>query len=116
MRVLYTYAGGSGHADPLVPLADAVRTAGHAVAFAGGRSGADVPKAHGFRVFAPPGAAPVPSPPIAPLRPIDMAHEYEVLRDFYAGREARERASLVLELCARWKPTSSSATRSTSAA
>ena len=42
MRVLFTFAGGSGHADPLVPIAEAVRAAGHDVAFFGRRSAATV--------------------------------------------------------------------------
>ena len=35
MRVLFTFAGGRGHAEPPVPIADAARAAGHAVAFSG---------------------------------------------------------------------------------
>jgi UDP:flavonoid glycosyltransferase YjiC (YdhE family) len=34
VRALFTYAGGSGHAEPLVPFAAALREVGHAVAFA----------------------------------------------------------------------------------
>ena len=33
-----------------------------------------------------------------------MEHEYQVLRDFYAGRSARARVSRILELSARWQP------------
>ena len=35
MRMLFTFAGGSGHLEPLLPIARAARAAGHLVAFAG---------------------------------------------------------------------------------
>ena len=35
MRLLFTFAGGSGHFEPLVPIARAAGAAGHSVAFAG---------------------------------------------------------------------------------
>ena len=35
MRVIFTFAGGQGHLDPLVPIARAAAAAGHSVAFAG---------------------------------------------------------------------------------
>jgi UDP:flavonoid glycosyltransferase YjiC (YdhE family) len=37
MRMLFGFAGGSGHLEPLVPLARAAREAGHVDAFAGRR-------------------------------------------------------------------------------
>jgi len=104
VRVLFTFAGGSGHADPLVPIAGAVRTAGHDVAFAGRRSGADAAEAQGFDLLA--DATEVRTtgtpPTITPLLALDMEREYRVLRDFYAGVEARQRATEILELIAGW--------------
>jgi len=35
MRMLFAFAGGSGHLEPLVPIARAAKAAGHSVAFAG---------------------------------------------------------------------------------
>ena len=35
MRILFAFAGGSGHLEPLVPIARAAKAAGHSVAFAG---------------------------------------------------------------------------------
>ncbi|MEX2275023.1 MAG: glycosyltransferase [Actinomycetota bacterium] len=103
-RILFTFAGGSGHADPLVPIAEAASAAGHKVAFAGGRSGAIVAEEQGFSVFlASDGAGGAPST-IAPLRPLDMEREYAVLRDFYAGVEASRRADQILELSELWRP------------
>jgi UDP:flavonoid glycosyltransferase YjiC (YdhE family) len=104
MRILFTFAGGSGHADPLVPIAAAVRAAGHTVAFSGRRSGAAVAEAQGFRLFADP-ADPTDGPQaITPLRTLDMENENRVLRDFYAGVEARRRATKILDLIAEWHP------------
>jgi UDP:flavonoid glycosyltransferase YjiC (YdhE family) len=31
MRILFTFVGGSGHFDPLIPIARAAEAAGHAV-------------------------------------------------------------------------------------
>jgi len=35
LRVLFSFVGGTGHAEPLVPVALAVRAAGHDVAVTG---------------------------------------------------------------------------------
>jgi UDP:flavonoid glycosyltransferase YjiC (YdhE family) len=35
VRFLLTFAGGSGHFEPLLPIARAAREAGHVVAFSG---------------------------------------------------------------------------------
>jgi UDP:flavonoid glycosyltransferase YjiC (YdhE family) len=35
MRILFTFAGGSGHLEPLIPIARAAEAAGHTVAFSG---------------------------------------------------------------------------------
>jgi UDP:flavonoid glycosyltransferase YjiC (YdhE family) len=103
-RVLFTFAGRSGHADPLVPIACAVTAAGHSAAFAGRRSGAAVAEAQGFTLFAIPAESAGSPPAITPLLGLDMEREYRVLRDFYAGLEARLRATRILELIAEWHP------------
>jgi UDP:flavonoid glycosyltransferase YjiC (YdhE family) len=104
LRILFTFAGGSGHANPLVPIAKALRTAGHAVAFAGLRSGAAVVEAHGFNLFAGPEGAGNEPPTITPLVALDVEREYRVLRDHYAGRWARFQAARVLGLSGEWRP------------
>ena len=116
VRVLFTFAGGSGHAEPLVPIATAVHAAGHGVAFAG-RHGAVAPlEVHGFTLFPDPADATDDSATITPLLEIDMEREYEVLRDAYADRFARAAAARLLQLNEQGNPTSSSATRWTSGA
>jgi len=50
-RFLFSVAGGYGHFHPLVPLARALKQAGHEVAFAVGASLRPMAEAAGFRVF-----------------------------------------------------------------
>jgi UDP:flavonoid glycosyltransferase YjiC (YdhE family) len=104
MRLLFTFAGGSGHVDPLVPIAEALRRAGHEVAFVGRRSAAGSVEANGFPVLGEPADEGADPGEIAPLRPLDVEREYRVLRAYYAGRSARERAPRVLDACAEWRP------------
>ena len=51
MRVLFTSLPQSGHFNPLVPIARALREAGHAVAFACPAGFAPTVEAAGFTVF-----------------------------------------------------------------
>jgi UDP:flavonoid glycosyltransferase YjiC (YdhE family) len=104
VRVLFTFAGGSGHADPLIPIAASARSAGHDVAFTGRRSAAGTVEEGGFPLLGEPADLAESSPAIAPLLALDMDREYRVLREFYAGRLARERATRVLDVCAEWRP------------
>jgi UDP:flavonoid glycosyltransferase YjiC (YdhE family) len=106
VRVLFTYAGGSGHADPLVPIADAVRTSGHTAAFFGRRSAAAVLDANGFSLFADaddPALTTGDHATITPLLELDMEREYRDLRGF-ADRIARARMAGVLEVTGEWHP------------
>jgi hypothetical protein len=96
VRVLFTFAGGTGHAIPLVPIAGAAEAAGHTVAFAGSRSAASALEAYGFRVFTERVDTTAEPVTITPLLDVDMEREYSVLRSYYADRLARERARRVL--------------------
>ena len=104
MRVLFTFAGGSGHLEPLVPIAWAVREAGHACAFSGRSAVAGRVRELGFEMFVtgPPG----PEAPLTrtPLVEVDLEREAQVLRDGFARRIARERAAGVLKVCDEWRP------------
>jgi UDP:flavonoid glycosyltransferase YjiC (YdhE family) len=103
---LCTYAGGSGHADPLVPVAGAVRAAGHDVAFFGRRSAAAALDANGFTLFADAddrALAAGDDAAITPLLELDMEREYRDLRGF-ADRIGRARMDRVVALVDEWRP------------
>ena len=57
MRILFTFAGGTGHFLPLVPVARAAERAGHVVAFAGQDGMVATIEAAGFTAFASGGAS-----------------------------------------------------------
>jgi UDP:flavonoid glycosyltransferase YjiC (YdhE family) len=104
MRVLFTFAGGSGHLEPLVPIARAVRAAGHAVAFSGRSAVAERVSEVGFAMFVTGPSGPEAPPARTPLLEVDLEREARALRDGFADRIARERATGVLEVCAAWGP------------
>jgi UDP:flavonoid glycosyltransferase YjiC (YdhE family) len=97
-RFLFAFAGGTGHVEPLLPLARAAAAAGHAVALTGRRSavGPDLELD-----FFPSGRE---RPPTRiPLRELDREREQREFRGF-AGRPAEERADKVGVLCSQWRP------------
>ncbi|AHH97716.1 glycosyltransferase [Kutzneria albida] len=101
MRILFTFVGGNGHYQPLVPIARAARAAGHTVAFTGEPwfTGAvtEFP-VHGI------GVGGSHKPQRTPLVALDVAHEERVLTENFARRRAGLRAAGLLELCAQWRP------------
>lgn len=101
MRILFTFAGGRGHLEPLLPVAHAAEAAGHTVAVTGRASIASVAAEQGLAVFH---SGPELVPERRPLVPLDAGREDRVLRDGFAGRQARTRAAAVLELCGEWRP------------
>ena len=101
MRILFAFTGGRGHAEPLLPLAEAARAAGHTVAFGGRGSILPVVEERGFDAFATePGTKPAER---LPLQPLDLEREARDFRDGFVLR-SRERAPGVLELCREWQP------------
>jgi UDP:flavonoid glycosyltransferase YjiC (YdhE family) len=103
-RMLFTFAGGTGHFLPLVPFARAAEKAGHIVAF-GGQPGmlATVAEA-GFSANDTGGRTLLETTERAPLLEFDLAREERAVREGYAGRTARERATKVRRLCEVWRP------------
>ncbi|MEV4626164.1 glycosyltransferase [Micromonospora sp. NPDC049523] len=111
MRFLFSFAGGSGHFIPLVPIARAAEAAGHQVAFACTPGMAATVEAAGFTAVvseaAPAGApraTPTAPPERIPLRPIDYAQIDREIHDIFAGRAARQRAARMLDICPTWQP------------
>lgn len=104
MRFLFTFAGGNGHFEPLVPLARAALAAGHTVAFAGQAAMLTAMEAAGFTAFATAGATLDATPARQPLLKVDRAREERDLREGFATRLARTRADALLTLCDTWQP------------
>ena len=103
MRILFTFVGGNGHLQPLLPTARAARAAGHTVAFCCPPTMVSTVAAAGFEAL-PVGEWDGAPPPRLPLVAVSTEHEDQVLRDVFAGRVARDRAVGVGEACARWRP------------
>ena len=103
MRYLFTFVGGNGHFEPLLPIARAATAAGHAVAFAGGPGMVATVEALGFTVFAigPGGSGP---PRRLPLLEVNAEREDRDLRERFARRAAGIRAPGIVALCAEWQP------------
>ncbi|MGI5244986.1 glycosyltransferase [Dactylosporangium sp. CA-139066] len=98
MRMLFAFAGGNGHLQPLLPLAYAARCASHAVAVTG--RPAVLPKdLEGF-----PAGADVPDDARRPLARLDRAREEREFRDGFGGWIARERAATTRRVAERWRP------------
>jgi len=104
VRILFTFAGGNGHFEPLAPIARATEAVGHTVAFAGQSAMVSMVEAAGFAMFATGGATVGSNPKISELLAVDTEREDRALSEGYAGRTARERASALLALCTEWKP------------
>jgi UDP:flavonoid glycosyltransferase YjiC (YdhE family) len=103
MRILFTFAGGSGHLEPLVPIARAAQAAGHAVAFSGRPWMVAKVEALGFPCFAA-GSDLGLTPQRLPLAAIDTLRDMRAVGAGFGRRVARSRAADLLPLCADWKP------------
>src|SRR6266446_6789520 len=103
MRILFTFVGGSGHVDPLTPVARAAEAVGHTVAFGCGPSMVSTVEAAGFTVL-PLGTGTASPPERIPLRPLDAAREDQEFRDRFARHGAQHRAPHTITLCTEWQP------------
>jgi UDP:flavonoid glycosyltransferase YjiC (YdhE family) len=101
--MLFTFIGGSGHGEPLVPVARAAKAAGHTVAFGCGPSMVSTPEAAGFTAFAL-GTGADSAPERLPLRPLDAEREDQEFRDGFARHGAQGRAPHTIALCNEWQP------------
>ena len=110
VRVLFTYAGGSGHAEPMVPVADALRSAGHTVAFTGAARPLASLAARGFEALTlgqPATEAVAMTESATELKPLvepDQDHEDDVIRRVYAGTATQRRVPLYAEMFKYWRP------------
>jgi len=103
LRILFTFSGGTGHLNPLVPIARAAQAAGHVVAVTGQPSMVATIEATGLPAIPTGTGFGDPTTRIA-LKELDADREDQDLRDGFANRMARDRAVPLLELCAGWRP------------
>ncbi len=103
LRILFTFVGGQGHFDPLVPIARATAAAGHTVAFGCAPSMVSTVETTGFTALAM-GTDTSSPPQRTPLRPLDSEREDRHLRDRFARYTAQYRVPRTLELCSVWGP------------
>jgi UDP:flavonoid glycosyltransferase YjiC (YdhE family) len=101
--MLFCFVGGPGHFEPLRPLAETARAAGHTVAVACGRTLVPFVEAAGFRAF---GIGPAPSPGPRrrlPLQEIDPESAEREVRERLVEYGARIRAAGILPLASEWE-------------
>jgi UDP:flavonoid glycosyltransferase YjiC (YdhE family) len=102
VRALFCFTGGTGHFLPTVPIARAVRARGHHVAYSCQPGMVAVVERAGFPAFDSGGRTLTDPHARLPLAPVDRSGEVEVLRTFFAGRTARERAPRIAEVATSW--------------
>lgn len=100
-RILFTAAGGHGHLQPLLPLAQHAARAGHEVLVTGAASLADSATSRGLAFRA---TGPDLQPIHTPLAVHDLDKERRAVGGYFIARLGRSRAEAVLELCRSWGP------------
>src|SRR5690242_3082166 len=109
VRILVTFEGGSGHFEPLLPIARAAEAAGHTVAFACAPERIPAVEAAGFPAFVA-GVDIGSTPETAALEtrygalPVIAEREALLLREGFAGLYARHKAADLLTLGTTWRP------------
>src|SRR5215831_19216900 len=103
MRILFTLAGGSGHLEPLLPLARAARARGHTVAFSARPWMVPKIEALRFEAF---GAGPDAglTPVRKPLAPVDLAADLRRIGTGFGRRVTSSRAAELVPVCQAWRP------------
>ena len=101
--MLFTFAGGSGHLEPLIPLARAAEAGRHTVAFAARPWMVPQVDAAGFPAF-PAGSDAGLTPKRLPLAEADLDQDMRDVGSGFGHRIARERAADILSLCLEWQP------------
>src|SRR3954463_8069175 len=104
MRVLVTFAGGTGHFLPTLPYARQLRARGPQVRYGCQQAMLAVVEAAGFPAVDTGGATLLPPDERRPLSPVDRAHEQRVVADFFVARVGTDRAARISALIADWRP------------
>ncbi len=100
-RILFAAAGGHGHLQPLLPLAERAARTGHEVLVTGAASLGGHVTARGL-AFAATGPDLVSI--AAPLTVHDVNDERRIVASYFVARLGRARARHVLDLCSSWQP------------
>jgi UDP:flavonoid glycosyltransferase YjiC (YdhE family) len=104
VRILFSFVGGRGHIEPLLPIARAAEEAGNSVAFVGRPSRLPAAETLGFDVL-PLGSPGRSEPPQRrPLLKLDVRREERDVRERFIRDAARERAPSAIALYAEWQP------------
>ncbi|MCQ4117832.1 hypothetical protein [Rhodococcus tibetensis] len=103
-KVLFSFAGGIGHLNLMLPVARALRNAGHAVGVCGQANIID--GTSGFDAYFPCGSsAPPPTDQSTGiLAGPDLDHEFSVIGAYFAGALATRRLRDVRQSIDRWAP------------
>lgn len=104
VRILVTFAGGSGHFLPTVPFARALRERGHEVRYACQEGMVAAVAAEGWRTAPSGGNTLLDSRTRRPLAALDRQAEDLTVRRSFAGTLARERTVRLLEIAGQWRP------------
>lgn len=101
VRLLFTFAGGEGHLQPMLPLATRAAASGHTVTVTGARSLGPTVRRAGLGFVS---TGPDVRPQRRSLQPVDLDNEYRVVGEYFAGQLAVVRAADLLVLCERLRP------------
>lgn len=104
MRMLVSFAGGTGHFLPLVPLARAARAEGDAVLVTGQAALLPTVTAAGFTAVDSGGTTLADPAARRDLARVDRAAEAAVILDVFAGSLARSRAARLMAIARHWRP------------
>jgi UDP:flavonoid glycosyltransferase YjiC (YdhE family) len=104
MRILVTFAGGTGHFLPTLPYARELLARGCEVRYACQQAMVDVVRAAGFPAVDTGGASLLPPDERRPLVPVDRAAEQRAVADFFVARVGTERAARTRALIDGWRP------------
>lgn len=102
VRILFTFAGGNGHFQPLVPIARAAAARGHQVAFACQNGMLAPVEAEGFTTFDTGGATLLQSDTRTALLELDSDREDRAIRHTFADRVARQRTVALIDCASSW--------------
>ena len=102
--MLFCFVNGPSHFEPMVPVARAAQDAGHTVAVACGPWRVEAVNAAGFEAFPIGPSTPYEPPARLPLLEVDVAREEKTMREVFADRAARRRATGVRALATAWVP------------